>query len=305
MRCFFKFIVCLCAALGLSQTLFGQKNNGSLFTLEYKSLSERWEMDSTVSKGPLKVLAYNPVYMLFGNYTSDRNVLPSSDNPNNVVSEALPYEDVELKFQLSFKTRFLKKEWSRAIGVDFWLAYTQTSWWQLYSPDISRPFRETNYQPELIVIKEMPVRVGKLKWVYTGVSFNHQSNGRSNPISRSWNRVILHTGWELDDWSFIVKAQWRLPESSEDNDNPGMINYLGRADALVNYRKRRHNISVFGRHSLNDGNDNRGSVQLDYVYTIPNIVKLQLQFFHGYGESMIDFNHKQTTVGLGVSLIEW
>ena len=274
---------------------------------ENYSLSERWQINDSLTKQKrlFRIQTYKPVYILFANHTNDINEQPTSDNPDNVVPISLPLDDTELKFQISFKTMALRNIFGNRIGGDIWIGYSQTSRWQIYNVDQSRPFRETNYEPEIMLLVPTPYKIFGLNGVFAGIGFNHQSNGRSNPLSRSWNRIIMQFGWETQDLSIVLRPWWRLQEEPVEDNNPGIENYIGRGDLMVAYEKGRHDISLIGRHSMRFGDDNRGSLQMDYAFRIYDYLKLHLQVFHGYGESLIDYNHKQTTVGIGVSLVEW
>jgi len=276
------------------------------FEMETVSLSERWDLAEPSGKNQLfKFEPYKPVYILFANYTTDINEQPTSENPQNTVPVPLEFNQVELKFQLSFKTKVLQNILGKKTRGDIWIAYTQSSRWQVYNDALSRPFRETNYEPEIIFILPTKYNLFGLQGVYTGISLTHQSNGRSNPLSRSWNRVIFHVGLEAQGWSVIFKPWIRISEEFEEDNNPEIQNYVGRAELLVAHKFKKHQLSFRGRHSLNGGENNRGSIELDYGVQIYNNLKIYTQFFTGYGESLIDYNHKQTTIGIGLSLVNW
>jgi phospholipase A1 len=227
--------------------------------------------------------------------------MPQSENPDYSVLEEIPLNATELKFQISFKTKVLQ-------GIfgghgDLWAAYTQSSRWQLYNQKLSRPFRETNYEPEAMLTFATRYRLLGFQGSMLGVGFNHQSNGRALPLSRSWNRIIFQAGFEKKDWTVLLRPWIRL--NDEDDENPAIEDYTGRADLLVSHVIKGHQLSLLAKHSLRFGNNNRGSMQFDWALPIFGRLRGHVQLFHGYGESMIDYNHKQTTIGFGVSLIEW
>lgn len=296
MRIFSLFLCFLC----ISVTSFGQ----TLFKNQKETLSERWLLQNDSTK-LFKVTPYKPVYVLFANYTSAINNLPTSPNPINTVTTPTSFLDTELKFQLSFKSRAVKKLFGDELGGDLWIGYTQSSRWQLYSADISRPFRETNYEPELMLIFHTPYNIFGFDGVLSGIGLNHQSNGRSDPFSRSWNRVVLQFGWERPSWSVVLRPWWRLPENGSEDNNPDIQDYVGRVSLLSTFSKGRHDVSLVARHSLRGGSKNRGSVRLDYAFKVLDNLQILAQVFHGYGENLIDYNHKQTTVGMGISIIQW
>jgi len=278
------------------QALFNSKT-------QLRNMTERWELDTTAVRGTFLLTPYKPVYVLPGRWTTDVNEQPHSGNlsPDYIAPPGVDYNNIETKFQLSFKTKVLQNFfWGHG---DLWVAYTQKSFWQLYNNNLSRPFREVNYEPEIILNFPIKFRIFGFKTRMVGVAFNHESNGKSDPFSRSLNRVIFHAGFERRSWSVYIRSWLRMPDAKE--DNPDIAEYVGRGDLNIIYAKNGNILSFIGRYNMNFNSKARGSAEFSWSYPIKNNLKGYLQISHGYGESLIDYNHLQTTVGLGVSLIEW
>ncbi len=269
----------------------------------YSLLNARWELTDNLGKFILR--PYKPVYFLPLFYSNNPNPLPRSGNPRTSVDEPLDLDYAEAKLQLSFKTKLEDNLFGE--NIDLWFGFTQSSHWQLYNSNASRPFRETNYEPELMLVHAMNFELGGYTARMISLSFNHQSNGRSEPLSRSWNRVILTLGFDKPDWTILIRPWWRLPETSDaEDENPDIVDFVGRGEVLVVHRRgNTHQIAAQFRHSLRGGSDSRGSVKIDWSYPCFDRLRCHVQIFNGYGESLIDFNHRTTAVGIGMSLLEW
>lgn len=278
-------------------------SEGSKLTPNLSLLDSRWELSPESKLGTWNIRSYQPVYLMPGFWTSNKNELPESENPNNIETEKQNLTSTEAKFQLSLKTKAVEN--ILGDNGDLWLGYTQSSRWQVYNSEESRPFRETNYEPEASLIFRTNYDLLGLNWRMLGLTINHQSNGRSDPLSRSWNRVMLNLGFEKDNFALMVRPWYRFEERREDDNNPEIKNYIGRGDMTAFYRYKEHDFSLMLRHTLKGGNENRGAVQFDWSFPISGRLRGQFQLFDGYGESLIDYNHRATYVGLGVSLMNW
>lgn len=264
-----------------------------------KTYSERWELDSIHRNGTFRLMSYKPIFVTAGRWSSRPNNLPQSENPNFSATEEKNYNQYEAKFQLSFKTKvFQGIFWDKG---DLWIGYTQKAHWQIYNTDISRAFRELNYEPELIFKYPVHIKLLGGRFKSLGVAFNHQSNGGELPLSRSWNRVIFHMGYEWDRW--IVTLQPWLRLSDTEDENPLITNYIGNGEINAAYSYKRHQFYSIITHPFDRWRG--GSVQLNYVFPIKGNLRGHLQFFEGYGETLIDYNHRQTTLGVGVSFANW
>jgi phospholipase A1 len=281
--------------IGHSQFIFGEDK------VIIKSMTERWELDDEVKNGTFKLTYYNPVYVLPTRWSNNPNELPQSENPDNSFEDPENYNQIEAKFQLSLKTKLIQ---SFLFGHgDIWLGYTQLANWQVYNDPISRPFRELNYEPELIVNFPLNITLFGLNLRMAGFALNHQSNGRDLPRSKSWNRFIFHAAFERDNFQMYLRP-WIRIENSDKDDNPSIESYVGRLEATFIYNINKHSVLVIGRNTM-DFDENRGSLKVNYLYSVKSNLRLHLQVFTGYGETLIDYNHKQTTIGLGVSFMDW
>lgn len=268
------------------------------------TLADRWELDKGHRRGIFVLRPYKPMYILPAHFSSHVNEQPFSPAPGHGVPEVAEQRDGEVKFQLSFKA----KVWDNLLGDngDLWFGYTQQSHWQLYNSKRSAPFRETNHEPELMMVFRTNYQVAGLDGRMIAVGLNHQSNGRSLPLSRSWNRVFVQFAMERGgDFIALLRPWWRVHEDGNKDDNPDISNYVGRADLLLVKKFDTHQVSALLRHTLRTGENNRGALQLDWSFPLTGYLKGHVQLFTGYGESLIDYNHRQTSVGFGISLLQW
>jgi phospholipase A1/A2 len=245
------------------------------------------------------VRPYQPVYLFPVFHSNHVNRTPHT--PTQPTVEALALKGTEAKFQLSLKTKLA----SNLLGDngDLWGAYTQSSRWQVYTGGISRPFRESNYEPEAMFVWKTNHQLMGVRMPFTSIGINHQSNGRADPLSRSWNRVIGQVGFEKDSWTATLRLWQRIKERVDNDDNPDIVKFAGRGDLLVTKTMGGHQLTALVRPALTGGQ--QGALRLDWAFPLQGGLKGHVQWFNGYGESLIDYNHRSQYLGLGVSLVEW
>jgi phospholipase A1/A2 len=247
------------------------------------------------------------------------NTVPSSPAPSHTAAFT-PYQRHETRIQVSVRTKIasgLLTGGSEDGKTDsLWFGYTSQSYWQIFNSPISRPFRNTDHEPEVFYV--FPLNVSTQPgwhWRYGGIGLVHQSNGQGDPLSRSWNRTYLMTGMEnIDPLSnrtrFTVEARaWkRASEADTDDDNPDISDNVGRGELDARWHVNPKNIlGMRVRHPLK--RDSNGSVHLDWYRKLsgkPNsAMYTYIGLFRGYGDSLLDYNRKRTVLTLGLSLLDW
>jgi len=282
----------------------------------FSELSRFWELEAGSNCGTFGIRGYKPISLsVIG--SDSVNTQPDSVLPDHRATSSQAFNTTETRIQLSVRTKIAEGLLTQNQPFkrdSLWFGYTQQSNWQIFSGDLSRPFRTTDHEPELIYIYPTDLAVpGNWRLRYTGLSLNHQSNGQPLPLSRSWNRSILMAGLENGaHFQLTGKLWYRIPESADSDDNPDISDLVGRGELSGQWSPDLKN--TFGltvRHALRS--DANGSVKLEWLRKVnstdgsgkPGGLQLHTQLFSGYGDSLIDYNRRRTVLSVGLSLVDW
>lgn len=249
-------------------------------------------------------------------YTKDRRVLSlcthhanyvaftSNPRPNQAYNADYGYapHPTELKIQVSLRVPAMPDLVHDWFGEDseIWLAYTQTSWWQIAQE--SAPFRESNFEPEIFFERPFAKDVMGFEDIRWRFGYVHQSNGKDGTLSRSWDRLRLELDLARGPWGLRARVWERLGESPIEDDNPRIDDYLGYGDVTVRYSRRSQTFSLKVVNVV--GSDtNRG---YEFIWQFHQGHDGEpvwfIQLYHGYGESLIDHDYELTRVGVGLML---
>ena len=263
------------------------------------TLSRHWELDDEAKQGAFLFRPHRPNYFLPIKYSSAPNNSPYKDT---FTQPDLGLNSIETELQLSFKIKAMEGVFGHD-NLDLWLGYSIASFWQAYNGTISSPFRETNYEPEAMLVFRTDYELAGFRGRFINLGMAHQSNGRGETLSRSWNRVYAQFGFERDNLAVMIRPWVRIPENNRSDDNPDIEDYMGHGDLLAVYRRGRNAYSLLLRNNLKSS-DNRGALKFNWSFPLVGRLKGYVQYFNGYGESLVDYNHKQQSLGFGVSLTE-
>ena len=269
-------------------------------TTSESALDDRLEGDKEALDNVFAITQHRQNYFLPITYVS---------NPNTTGNEDLTDENVdnkEAKFQVSAKLPLYLED----TGFDgVYFGFTLTSFWQLYNSEASKPFRENNYEPEIFWQETADYSVLGYKFNTFRVGFNHMSNGQSGLQSRSWNRLFASIVFSDNDDIYYLKTWYRIPEDEKEDpldptgdDNPDIEDYYGRMELGYGRKIGAFKVLALLRNNL-DFDENRGSIQLDFTYPISDRYEVLLQYFNGYGDSLIDYNRSQERIGIGFQLL--
>lgn len=270
-------------------------------------LMEKLRIENFAADNPYVLLPHRPNYILpiaWYSHPGEHTIQGTSTDPTDV-TQTESYDHLEAIFQFSIKYPIAKDVLGKMSRLD--MAYTNRSFWQVYNTEISRPFRETNHEPELILSWQT-----QNKYIdYFALALNHQSNGQSSMLSRSWNRVIFETGAVFSSGILHSKVWWRIPEPTKSNplsahgdDNPDITHYMGRGELQYIFHSGGNTVSVLLRNNLKSSS-NKGAIEIGYNFPIHKRIQGYFQYFNGYGDSMIDYDRNQQRIAVGIKLSDW
>ncbi|MFT3993593.1 MAG: phospholipase A [Dysgonomonas sp.] len=198
-------------------------------------------------------------------------------------------------FQISIRQRLTKS--ILPFNSFLYLTYTQKSFWDVYRE--SSPFRDNNYNPGIgigkYIIEKNQLRGGIL------VAFEHESNGREEKESRSWNYISINGKYFINMLLSIGFKVW-IPYV-DGGENKDLLEHRGLGtisfNAITGNRKWWITTELTPRKGW--GNINT-VVSLGYKPSGKMNQSFFLRFSDGLGESLLNYNKYSTNLRIGICI---
>lgn len=211
------------------------------------------------------------------------------------------------KFQVSLKSRALDCSLNindQKIPMAFYVAYTQKSFWKIFWE--SSPITESNYNPEGFVDVDWQwksLKIGR-------IAIEHESNGRDGPSSRSWNHFYWKPSFVVkpNNFELTVSPKIWLMNFAVAQENSDIVDYYGWGELYVSLNFKTFLIEAMGRGGGKSGGlTTEISAMFPLNRIIPKLVSskrfnLYLQYWNGYGESLLEYKRHTTRFGAGFSI---
>ena len=260
-------------------------------------MAQRLHKEKAGHNNAFLVSLYRPTYIIPFNYTTKPYQKVYVDTPQ---SQSL--NQGEVKFQLSLKIPVWKNAFNDPNSI-LYVAYTQQSYWQAYNH--SAFFRETNYEPEVFLAHHFnrPL-LGDWKLSLLTVGASHQSNGKGGILERSWNRIYGEAILANSHWMFSVKPWFVVRDNSYRRYNENLARYLGYERMLFSYKYHDHVFSVEARNTV-ESHFSRGAIQASWSFPLTTHLRGYTEFFSGFGQNLIEYDHHTNSIGVGIALTDW
>lgn len=200
------------------------------------------------------------------------------------------------RFQVSFKYRlFSPDDPARPGFMDNWyFGYTQTALWDLHSDSI--PFVDTTYNPSLFWARDSIWATSDKRWsLGLNTGFDHQSNGKEDEASRSLNDLYVQpeVNYRFDGGS-TLSFRPRFKYYVWTDHDMGYPDSLGYVDWKLRWAQD-DGLILSGQYR--QGTAGRHSTQLEAAWPLKRTFlhmngHLYVQYFRGYGETLLDYNKK-------------
>lgn len=297
-KCSAALLLFCCVISVSAETPQTTHNSSQVVTNNNTESTVQERLQEEKEANPYTIIYHRPTYVLPFYYTgSPYNSIYQGNTPANQ-----SIQSTEIKYQFSFKVpvwrNILKSKNS------LYLAYTQMSYWQAYNK--SAFFRETNYEPEVFLSHNFEYHFPNSRWTFNFLNLGlvHQSNGLGGTLERSWNRAYLVGVASTENWAVGFSPWMVFHDGTYERQNPNLAYYLGYEEFTVAYKYKQQVFALESQNLFESGGKRAGTT-LSWSFPLTKFIKGYVQVFTGYGQSLIEYNHRTNSAGVGIALSNW